>query len=263
MTEENNGQLSLFDDNADYNSFVEKFKPKKTTDDCYTPENIFDAIADWVAAEYGLDRENFIRPFWPGADYKKVEYPVDCVVVDNPPFSIRTAICDFYQKRGIRFFLFSPALTLLSRRQNLCHIATGAPIVYENGAEVLTSFITNLDDSCVLRTAPELYKAIKTVNDYNVKQTKKQLPKYTYPDHVVTSAIAQRYCHYGIDYRVKKEDCTVIGELDAQREQGKQVFGYGLLLSERAAAERAAAVVWQLSEREMEIVRSLGTGGTV
>lgn len=61
MTEENNGQLSLFDDNADYNSFVEKFEPKKTTDDCYTPENIFDAIADWVAAEYGLDKACFVR----------------------------------------------------------------------------------------------------------------------------------------------------------------------------------------------------------
>ena len=260
MTEENNGQLSMFDDNAGYESFVEKFKPKKTTDDCYTPENIFDAVADWVAAEYGLDRENFIRPFWPGADYKKVEYPVDCVVVDNPPFSIRTAICDFYQKRGIRFFLFSPALTLLSRRQDLCHIAVGVGITYANGAEVPTSFITNLDN-CVLRTAPDLYKAVKAANDYNVKQTKKQLPKYIYPDYIVTSALAQRYCHYGIEYRVKKEDCVVIGELDAQREQGKQVFGYGLLLSERAAAERAAATRWQLSEREWTIVRSLGTGG--
>lgn len=36
-------QLTL-DSNPEYAAFVEKFKPKKTTDDCYTPENIFDAV---------------------------------------------------------------------------------------------------------------------------------------------------------------------------------------------------------------------------
>nr|DAH27046.1 MAG TPA: hypothetical protein [Caudoviricetes sp.] len=29
-------QLEIFQDNAEYDAFVEKFKPKKTTDDCYT-----------------------------------------------------------------------------------------------------------------------------------------------------------------------------------------------------------------------------------
>lgn len=33
--------------------------------------------------------------------------------------------------------------------------------------------------------------------------------------------------------------------------------GGGFLTSERAAAERAAAIVWQLSEREREIVKTL------
>lgn len=32
----------------DYDGFVEKFKPKKTTDDCYTPPLVYEAIADWV-----------------------------------------------------------------------------------------------------------------------------------------------------------------------------------------------------------------------
>ena len=31
-------QLELFEDNPEYESFVEKFEPKKTTDDCYTEE---------------------------------------------------------------------------------------------------------------------------------------------------------------------------------------------------------------------------------
>ena len=89
-------QLKLYDideaerpqKNATYEEFVEKFKPKKTTDDCYTPPNVYNAIADWVANEYGLDRSTFVRPFYPGGDYKTFDYPDNCAVVDNPPFSI-------------------------------------------------------------------------------------------------------------------------------------------------------------------------------
>lgn len=29
-------QITMFDDNPEYAAFVEKFKPKKITDDCYT-----------------------------------------------------------------------------------------------------------------------------------------------------------------------------------------------------------------------------------
>ncbi len=34
----------------DYEGFVEKFKPKKTTDDCYTPEPVYEAIKGGVSA---------------------------------------------------------------------------------------------------------------------------------------------------------------------------------------------------------------------
>ena len=53
----------------DYEGFVEKFKPKLTTDDCYTPTIVYEAVADWTAKEYGLDKFNFVRPFYPGGDY--------------------------------------------------------------------------------------------------------------------------------------------------------------------------------------------------
>ena len=39
-----NEKTFLFEDNAEYDAFVEKFKPKKTTDDCYTPPLVYDAI---------------------------------------------------------------------------------------------------------------------------------------------------------------------------------------------------------------------------
>ena len=61
--------------NDEYNEFLEKFEPKKTTDDCYTPAIVYDAIADWVASEFGLDRSAFIRPFYPGGDYQNEKYP--------------------------------------------------------------------------------------------------------------------------------------------------------------------------------------------
>lgn len=70
-----------------YEEFVEKFKPKKTTDDCYTPPEVYEAVAEWTASEYKLDRENFARPFYPGGDYEHFDYDSK-IVVDNPPFSI-------------------------------------------------------------------------------------------------------------------------------------------------------------------------------
>lgn len=97
-----------------YEEFVEKFKPKLTTDDCATPELVYDAVLGWVAKEYGIDPKSVLRPFWPGLDYQQQEYPDGCVVVDNPPFSILSKICEWYLDRNIKFFLFAPSLTALS-----------------------------------------------------------------------------------------------------------------------------------------------------
>lgn len=242
-----------------YQAFEEKFQPKKTTDDCYTPANIYDAIADWVAAEYGVDRARFLRPFHPDGDYVREEYPDGCVVVDNPPFSILAEIEKFYIARGVRFFLFAPAMTCLSgvAAEKLCVVAAYGDITYENGASVKTSFVTNLD-GCAMRTAPALTREINRINRINEKAKHAQLPKYAYPDHVVTTAMAGRWSQYGVEWRLERKDCRRIGALDAQRSLSKSIFGYGYLLSERAAAERAAAVKWELSDRERDLVRSLG-----
>ncbi len=32
----------------DYDGFVEKFKPKKTTDDCYTPPEVMEVVNSYV-----------------------------------------------------------------------------------------------------------------------------------------------------------------------------------------------------------------------
>ena len=56
-------------ENAEYSAFLDKFEPKLTTDDCYTPANIYNVISEYVASCYDLDRADFVRPFYPGGDY--------------------------------------------------------------------------------------------------------------------------------------------------------------------------------------------------
>ena len=258
-----------------YEEFVEKFKPKKTTDDCYTPQEVYDCVADWVAEKYGLDRSTFVRPFWPGGDYEMFDYPDGCVVVDNPPFSILSRIVAHYAWKKIKFFLFGPSLTLLASKtaaKHACGIIADADITFENGAIVRCGFLTNLEPDYVLKVEPELARRLKEVCTKLAKQGKREISKYEYPDYVQTAALASKYAKYGIDYAVRREDAIFISALDAQRAVGKSIFGSGLLLSERAAAERAAAEraaaeraaaeraavhVWELSEREQRLVEML------
>lgn len=256
-----------------YEDFKEKFKPKKTTDDCYTPENIYDAIADWVASEYQVDRADFVRPFYPGESYQDRNYPEGCVVVDNPPFSILAEIITWYARKGIRFFLFGPGLTIFSARNvDVTYICVGADITYANGAQVCTSFVTNMD-TCRARTAPDLFRRIEEENTKNVRGGKAPTPKYVFPDYVVTAAILQRWSKYGITYRLEKDDCVRISALDSMRDAGKAIYGGGYLLSDEAAKARAkaeqealeAAVAagggvrqWEISDRERRTIIQLG-----
>ena len=261
----------------DYDGFVEKFKPKLTTDDCYTPENVYEVIADWVAKEYNLDREKFVRPFWPGGDYEHYDYPEGCVVVDNPPFSLSAKIYDFYLAHGIDFFLFAPGLVLPNMSKHiskLSTVTTGVTITYDNGARVNTSFVTSLDEYLV-RTAPDLRKLVDKVNEKNESKLHANLPKYAFPDYVFSSAMGNKFSKWGVDYRIKRDEAKFIRALDSQRVHKKVVYGSGFLLSEKAAAERAAAekaaaeraaaekagaIVWPLSDREREIIRALSKG---
>ncbi len=257
-----------------YQAFTDKFKPALTTDDCYTPAPVYDAVLEWVRKEYSLGGAEIVRPFWPGGDYQAQEYPEGCAVVDNPPFSIISQVVRWYTQKGVRFFLFAPALTLFSGSNYDCgvtFICCGVGVIYENGAQVPTSFVTNMD-TCLARTAPELYRLVDEASVKNAKAGKVSLPKYVYPDHIVTAAIAQRWCKYGVEWRLSASDCVQVSSLDAQKSAGKAIFGKGFLLSdtaaaeraaaERAAAERAAATRWPLSEREKAIIARLGRKST-
>ena len=261
------------EDNEEYQAFVDKFKAKKTTDDCYTPDNVYDAVADWVADEYKLDKSKFVRPFYPGGDYQNRQYKKDEVVVDNPPFSILAEIMKFFCEWWVRFFLFSPTLTALaSDHLGICHVICNAQIEYENGAVVNTSFQTNMENGVAVRTAPELHEAIEKANDENTA-SKNELLKYRYPENVITAAMVARFAEYGVGFDLNRAEVKKVRALDAQKEKGLGMFGGGYLISDNAAAQAKKAaqaagvpedqinengeVIWDLSEREREIIEEL------
>ena len=257
-----------------YDEFVKKFEPKKTTDDCYTPPAVYDAVKEWAVKEYGINGAKIVRPFYPGGDYENYDYSDGAVVVDNPPFSLISKIIDFYQERSIPFFLFCPGLTFFStmaKRPEITGIAIDIRIIYENGANVPTCFLTNLDDANMARTAPDLDRKIKEIQE----SEKASLPKYTYPSEVVTASRLKKLAKAGITITIPKNGGHMIRRLDAQRPIKKGIYGVGMLINskraqefaaaeraaaERAAAERAAAErahVFELSESERAIINKL------
>ena len=160
-----------------YEEFVEKFKPKKTTDDCYTPDYIYNAVLDWLKKNANIEGKEIVRPFWPGGDYKSFNYPENCVVIDNPPFSILAKIKSFYQENHIQYFLFAPHLTLFSSyRYEQTMIIADASIIYENGANVNTDFVTNLCDFSKygIIGEPELKKVIETAQKKKKQEEKEK-----------------------------------------------------------------------------------------
>lgn len=247
----------------DYDGFVAKFKPPKTTDDCYTPQPVYDAVLGWLRENADIEGREIVRPFWPGGDYEHYDYPEGCVVVDNPPFSIFTQVCRFFQSRNISFFLFAPHLTLFSPvDMNWTGIVCDARVTYENGACVDTSFASNLFGDIRIMTAPDLLARIK--NAAKTKRRLMDLPKYIYPDNVVSAALLGKIAPY-VKFEVRASECRRVRKLDNQK--GRGIYGGGYLLSDKAsarkieaqeqAAKQATVIVWELSEREKRIITEL------
>ena len=247
----------------DYEKFITKFKAAKTTDDCYTPQPIYEAVVDYVFRKGNLPEDTeIVRPFRPNGDYTTEEYPEGCVVIDNPPFSILSKIVRFYVARGIKFFLFAPALTLFSSSSSYCtKIVCGVSVTYANKAKVSTSFLTNIFGDNAIICDNELYTTIREIDERLQKESKKELTKIIYPDNVVSAALLQK---------VAKRLTFVIpaGEMKPIKSAGGvSIFGGGYLLSskaaaeraaaERAAAERAAAEVVKLTPQELRMIDEL------
>lgn len=259
--------------NETYEEFIEKFKLKKTTDDCYTPDNIYKAIKDWAVNEYDLKGMNIVRPFYPRGDYQNYDYKNNDVVIDNPPFSILSTIISFYLDKNIKFFLFCDGKTIYSKKyikeqyKKITFIPLNATITYANKANVNTSFITNMDN-CLIRTAPKLYKVILFENNKN--ENKKKLPKYIYPDNLLRFHDLQDFNANGVDFKMNFNEAYFVRDLDCQKKLKKSIYGSGFFISDKKLKEKqekqrnliksnkiTKSIKWELSEREQEIIRNL------
>lgn len=250
-----------------YEEFVTKWEVKKTTDDCYTPAEVYDTVLDWVRKRCDIEGARVARPFYPGGDYENYPYREGDVVIDNPPFSIISKITRDYLSRGVRFFLFAPHLTVFGPARDCTAVVPGASIAYENGAVVRTSFVSNLFGDIAAMSAPDLGQAIEEAQ----AREDRSRPRYVYPAHVLRACDLERFSKRGVRYVVRRSSAQRIARLESQGERAS-IYGGGLLLSEAAAAERQAAerqtaerrtaerqtaTAWTLGETEWNIIKTL------
>lgn len=266
------------EDTKEYNEFVEKHKPKRTKDDCYTPPEVYEAVKDWVLEKCPQVRGlKVMRPFYPGGDYQSEDY-TGAVVIDNPPFSILSEIKRFYLSRKIPFFIFATGLTLIGNEFNdfkeVNYIISDCDIVYQNGAIIRTSFISNLFGDNTIIITPEIKQRVNKAQR-EARKGKNDLPKYTYPANVVTSALLQKYPARGVEFNFKRHQLAYVRQLDSQKPHKKSLYGYGFFISDHAleafkeAQEKAekieeeegVSVEFALSTREKEIIKELNKRG--
>lgn len=282
-------QLTLFDDDEilkperkkrnggsqssivfhDYESFVAKFQDiPKTTDDCFTPPDVYEAVVKYVGTVTDLTGRQILRPFFPGGDYENAEYPEDGVVIDNPPFSIFTKVVAFYSAHKIPFFLFGPGLTIASCCKYCTAVIVSEQITFENGAKVKCNFASNLYGDLIITTACMLDSLLRECPSQNVKAN---LPIYAYPDELLSVSAMQTIAKGGEDFAVRRCECEVVRDLDCHPNKG--LFGDHFLLpvtlgaAKEAARKRAQeaaqeaarkAIKIKLSPREQRIVNRLG-----
>ena len=255
-----NYTTTTFRKSRGYDEFVDKFKPRHTSDDTHTPPNVYEAVLSWAERRYGIDRAKVVRPFFPGGDYEHADYPADCIVLDNPPFSILAQIVRFYPGRGIPVFLFAPSLTMLghARHPGVAAIFANGAIRYDNGAEVRTAFLTSLEGPDVLSvSAPDLAAAIERAASSYRKAIQRPRRKVVLPAALLTGAKMNLLAAHNTPLTVRRSEAVFVRNLD---NYSGGIYGSGFLLSaraaaERAAAERAAAHKVELSQREKELIR--------
>ena len=251
----------------DYESFVAKFREtEKTTDDTYTPRDIYEAVLTYVGEVYPLEGKQILRPFFPGGDYENAEYPADGVVIDNPPFSMFTKICGFYSARKIPFFLFGPGLTIFSCLKHCSAVIVNKQIEFENGAKVKCNFATNLIGDILVTTSRRLDELL---GECASQHKKVNLPKYRYPEELLSVSDFQIMAKGNEDFYIRKSEAKIVKNLENHPKRSSGLFGDHILVSKAAAVKAAAvkaaavkaaavkAIPITLSEREQAIVDAL------
>jgi len=254
----------------DYESYVAKFQDgPKTTDDTYTPRDVFEAVLRYVSEVYDMTDKVVLRPFYPGGDYENAEYPENGVVIDNPPFSLFVPICKFYSARNIPFFIFGSGLTITNCCRFCTAVIVSEQITFENGAVIKCNFASNLFGNTVIMTAPKLDEYIRACPS---QERKKPLNNFGYPDEVLSCSQMQTICKGGVEFSVNRDECEIIRSLDKQVGNAG-LFGWHMILNtakkeEKQAAKAASKAATdkveyiELSERERKIIEKLDRKAT-
>lgn len=269
-----------------YEEWLNKFnETPKTSDDTFTPANVYKTVYEWADKHYHISGRPIERPFYPGGDYTKYNYRENCVVVDNPPFSIFAKIIDFYIENKIDFFIWCPHLTSLPHIvRGVTLVIADASVIYSNGARIASGWLTNLDKENAVICSNELQLALEQCNIVNRKS--KHLTKYDYPPELLRVAVLNqlsKLCEYEIprdQVYLKK----VIRETDQQKEYNRvnkkkqAVYGGGFWMSSAEAeriqktieenkikrfdgTEEDPVIVIKKSEREQAIIDNLKKRG--
>ena len=247
----------------DYDAFVKKFEKKKhkmTTDDCYTPSEVYDAVLNWVQSNVDLGDAEIVRPFYPNGDYENYDYKDNTVVIDNPPFSIISKIVRFYETKNIRYFLFAPHLTLFNISAST-YIITDCPIIYENSARVDTGFVSNLFGDVGIIIDPTFRTRIVEAQKSN--KVCQEKPKYKYPRNVILSTMP--ICTCGDKFTIPRKKMYRISALQEQKKYKKAIYGSGFIIDDNTALQfearqeqaRQEQQEWKLSQQEMLVIQEL------
>ena len=262
--EQNKGR-SLYERVHDYEGFIKKFEgiKEKTTDDVFTPVQIYEALLNYATEKGWLKGfKTIVRPFYPNGDYTKYNYPKDCIVIDNPPFSIASKIVDFYISKNQPFILFCQSLTagqLLNDKRPTTIILTNNKITFHNGAYINISFVAygipQLRDIAI-KTAPDLALKLKMIDKNN--KVSKRKTKYNLPKNVTSTALLGKYANRYLT--IKRDECIRVPNIDEMKKDGRGIYGGAILLSSSAAEAASAAektYTYELSEREKKIIEQL------
>lgn len=215
-----------------YNDFVEKFKPKLTTDDCYTPPEIYEVVKNYAHTIATFNDSQIIRPFKPGGNYQAEDY-TNKIVLDNPPFSKISEIIKYYQENEIKFFVFAPHLTLFNAARYATAIVANVRIKYCNGAYVNTSFITNLCDPQI-----KIIVTNKIFDEVNKVQKKNTQPTVTLDNNVITAARIRK-----VNKEVIIKEAEVLQYIRNNPTDKKKIFWGGYIVAPEAVERIKAAQI--------------------
>lgn len=196
--------------------------------------------------------------FIQGGDYQKHKYKDSDIVVDNPPFSITSQILDYYLNNNIKFFLFCDGKTMpcrLANKRKLCIICTDAQIVYENGAQVYTGFVTNLEDEI----------GIKITNRVLGHNEKEDSHNYINPYQYITFKEISALNRINTEMEIEHKNFKYVKGL----KNGTGTYGGGVIVSDKIAtkihdiienSKQNKKIIVKFDDDEIKILNKLNEG---